>query len=38
MINPIDKSLNQKITTKKDIPLFQKMPAEIMDSKMLEKL
>jgi hypothetical protein len=38
MINPIDKSLNQKIITKEDIPPFQKMPAEIKDIKMLDIL
>jgi hypothetical protein len=38
MINPIDKSLNQKTKTKKDIPIFQKTPAEITDIQILEKL
>jgi len=38
MINPIDSSLNQNTATKKDIPVFQKMPAEIKDIKMPEIL
>jgi hypothetical protein len=36
IINPIEISLNQKIITKKDIPLIQKMPAEIKESVILE--
>ena len=38
MINPIDNSLNQNTATKKDIPVFKKMHAEIKDIKMLEIL
>lgn len=38
MIKPIDKSLNQKTKTKKDIPTFQKTTAAITDIQILEKL
>lgn len=36
IINPIEITLNQKITSKEDKPLIQKMPAEIRESIILE--
>lgn len=38
MINPIEISLNQKIITKKDIPLILNMPAESREIVIPEKL
>ncbi len=38
IINPIEISLNQKIITKKGIPLILKMPAEIKETVILEIL
>lgn len=35
MIKPIEISLNQKIMTKKDMPLIQKIPAESTEMIML---
>jgi hypothetical protein len=37
-INPIEITLNQKITSKEDNPLIQKMPAEIKESVILEMI
>lgn len=35
MIKPIEISLNQKITTKKDMPLIRKIPADSTEMRIL---